>query len=185
MKKLLAVATLAGAATLTFADNASALEPSTKGPFYVQATPLGVGLASFCAGGPFGGCATGGAYHLDFEVGMHFLGHHDGPVAGLRQAFYIAGASIGTTQARLGWDIAIPISDFELTIAPYGTFGIGYGFNGGDPLFAFGIGAEGKFFFWKGLYGFFRPFEGGALIGNASGFLANFLVAGIGFAPDF
>lgn len=182
MKKILAVATLAGAATLTFTQNALALEQSTRGPFYVQSSPLGVGMMGVC--GAFIGCATSGAYHLDFEVGMHFSGHHDGPVAGLRQSFYIAGGSAGTTQARLGWDIAIPIKDFELTIAPYGTFGVFYGFSGGDPAFAFGIGAEGKFFFWKGLYAFFRPFEGGAAIGSSGAFLANFAAAGIGFAPD-
>jgi hypothetical protein len=188
MKKLVrlaAVAAVTALPMLTMTSRAEALEPSTRGPFYAQLKPLGVGFSGVCAG--IFGCSVGGSYHLDAEFGYHFMGHHDGFVAAVRQSFYLSGGSAGTTQARLGWDIAIPISNFELTIAPYATLGIFYGFSGGDPAFAFGIGVEGKFFFLPadhaagGLYAFFRPFEGGAGISSASFFLAN-LGAGIGYA---
>ena len=181
--RLIAVASLSVLGTLTVAKNASALEPSTRGPLYFQGSPLGVGFLGVCAG-PFG-CSVGGAYHLDLEPGYHFMGHHDGFVAGLRQTFYLSGGSAATTQARLGWDIAIPLKDgqFEVTIAPYATAGSFYPLhsNGGDPMFAFRIGVEGQFFFYEGLYAFFRPFEGGAAIGSTSAFLGNF-GAGIGYA---
>jgi hypothetical protein len=167
-------------------SHADALEPSTRGPFYVQGSPLGVGFLGEPSFGRFGG-GVGGAWHADVEFGYHFMGHHDGIVLGVRQTFYVSGGSAGTTQARVGWDIAIPIKQMELVIAPYGTLGIGYFFNGGDPAFAFGFGVEGKFFFFpqdhaaSGFYAFFRPFEGGALVSSYSFFLGN-LAAGAGYA---
>jgi hypothetical protein len=179
--RLLAVGTLSVLGTLAVSNNAHALEPSTRGPLYFQGAPLGFGFLVVCGG--FGVCGTGGAYHLDLEAGYHFMGHHEGIVAGLRQSFYLSGGSAGTTQARVGWDIAIPLKDgqFEITIAPYTTLGVFYPFGGGNAGFAFGIGVEGKFFFYEGLYAFLRPFEGGAVISNGSGFLGNF-GAGIGYA---
>ena len=193
MKKLVrlaAVAAVTALPMLTMTSRADALEPSTRGPFYAQLSPLGVGFFGVPGVstplGNFGG-GVSGSYHLDAEFGYHFMGHHDGIVAALRQSFYFSGGSAGTTQARVGWDIAIPISQMELTIAPYATLGIFYGFSGGDPMFAFGIGVEGKLFFFpqehaaSGFYAFFRPFEGGAAIGSASAFLGNF-GAGAGYA---
>jgi hypothetical protein len=183
--RLLAVASLSVLGTLAVTNEAHALEPSTRGPLYFQSSPLGIGFFGVCANaGPFGNvCSVGGTYHVDLEAGYHFMGHHEGFVAGLRQSFYLSGGSAGTTQARLGWDIAIPLKDgqFEITIAPYTTLGVFYPFGGGNAGFAFGIGVEGKFFFYEGLYAFFRPFEGGAVISSSSAFLGNF-GAGIGYA---
>lgn len=181
--RLLSIAALSAVGTLAVANDAHALEPSTRDPAYVQGSPLGFGFVGACGGF---GCAIGGAFHVDVEVGYHFMGHHEGFVLGGRQSFYLSGGSFGSTQARLGWDIAIPISDgkYEVTIAPYATLGVAYAMYSPvqDPaFFAFGIGVEGKFFFYEGAYAFFRPFEGGAAIGAASFFLGNF-GAGIGYA---
>jgi hypothetical protein len=181
-------------AALMVSSNASAFENSTHGPFYVQAMPLGMNFWY----SPVQNTAWVG-YHPDVEFGIHFAGRHDGPVVALRQAFLLSGfqARAGaTTQLRYGYDIAIPVSDYELVIAPFGTVGLGYLFDGAPGLFggpsaglSMAWGAEGKFFFLNGLYAFARPFEMGFQCFHDSGqcSLAMVFGAGVGFAfpqPD-
>jgi hypothetical protein len=133
---------------------ARALPESTRGPFQVQST-LGFGLFD-------GGTSW---FRPDVEFGWHPSGRSDGFVVGVRQVLFTTQPEVmGATLARFGWDIAIPIKDgkFEIGIAPYGVFGAGYGMGFG--AFNFGIGVEGRFCFWQGLYGFFRPFEMGGMV---------------------
>lgn len=142
------------AAAIAFAPSVAHAD-SERGMFFVQAAP-GM-LTVFAADG------TGVAYHPDLDVGIHFNKHHEGVALGLHQAFYIGDFSSGATQIRGGYDIAIPISngDMELTLSPHAKVGIAYGFEGGDPLFAGGVGFEGRFFFLKdlGLFAMARPLD--------------------------
>jgi hypothetical protein len=159
---------------------------STHPGFYVEGSPLGVGtLTLACREVPPFGCIGGGvagAYRISAEFGYHFTGRQDGFVLGVRQLFLFGSDSAGSTEARLGWDIAIPIKRFELTVAPYGVAGLAYGFNNQGVAFAFGFGAEGKFFFHENLYAFLIPLELGAWVGNGfSGFVYQ-AGAGIGYA---
>lgn len=179
--------------SILVAGSASA-DDSTRGAFYVQGSPLGVGVAFYpgadtvdpVTGQPtsLGGGASG-AYRVDVEGGYHFSGRHDGFVLALRQAFYFSGGSLGSTTARAGWDIPISLADgkMELTIAPYAHVGIGYAFAGGDPFFHWGVGADGKLFFLKdlGLYAFVRPIEFSMFI-NQAVLPAISFGAGMGFA---
>jgi hypothetical protein len=158
---------------------------STHPGFYVEGSPIGVGTVTLACVQTFRGCIGGGtvgAYRLSAEFGYHFTQRQDGFVLGVRQLFLFGSSSSGATEARLGWDIAIPIKHFELTAAPYGVAGVAYGFNGEGAAFAFGFGAEGKFFFKDDLYALLIPLELGAWVGNGfSGFVYQ-AGAGIGYA---
>ena len=81
-------------------------------------------------------------------------------------------------------DIPISIGDFELNIAPFGTFGIGYLFDGPHAGIDMTWGVDGKFFIVDGFYAFARPFEMGFQCLHDSGDCAIALVfgAGVGFA---
>ena len=106
---------------------------------------------------------TSGIYwHPDVEFGYHFSGRHDGFVLGVRQGFYLGHDSIGETLLRLGWDFAVPFRNgrFELTLAPFATFGIDYFFDYGVRAGAHAsLGGEAKLFFYEGLYLHVRPIE--------------------------
>jgi hypothetical protein len=171
---------------------------STRGPWYVQVSPVGVAYLNTCQSGllfyqgPVGssqtGCGPGLAYRVDVEAGYHFNHRGDGFTVGLRQAFYFAGAfttnvpaaydqndyprggSGGISQARLGYDIAVPIKDFELTLAPYVVAGATYSFEGRtNPAAALGVGLDVRFFFTKVVYMFLRPGEvGGFILGGVT-----------------
>ncbi len=135
--------------------NASALEESTRRPFYVQGT-----VASFAVWTDLP--LTSGVYwHPDVEFGVHFTGRHDGVVLGIRQAFDVGHAPLGETLLRGGYDIALPLRNgrYELTIAPFGTFGANYLFDGPHAGVHFSIGIEGKLFFYEGLFLLVRPIE--------------------------
>ncbi len=187
-----ALASFAGAFFL-FLSPAHA-DDSKRGAFYVQGSPLGVGVAFF-PGADYtdpvtgntisGGGGASASYRIDVEGGYHFSGRHDGFVLGLRQAFYFSGGSLGSTTVRAGWDIPIALADgkMELTIAPYAHLGIGYAFAGGDPFFHWGVGADGKLFFLKdlGLYAYVRPIEFSMFINSAVVPAISF-GAGMGFA---
>jgi hypothetical protein len=168
---------------LAISSNASALNDSTRGPFYVQGTvPLGLNYWNFVSGG-----VGHAAWRPDVEFGAHFSGRHDGFVLGLRQAFLVTavpGSAGATTQLRYGYDIPIGLGDFELNIAPFGTFGLGYIFDGPHGGIDMSWGVDGKFFFKKGLYAFARPFEMGFQCAHDSGDCALAMVfgAGVGFA---
>jgi hypothetical protein len=168
-KHHLAVASLCTAVVLFGASQARAEHQSTKGPAYIEGNLLGFASITQCVNAGFLGsvCAGSVLYSMDFEGGYHFSGRHDGMAIGLRQGFYFGSFSAGSTQARFGYDIPIPISEgkYELVIAPYGVMGIAYGFSGGDPSFAFGFGGEGRFFIGDG--GFYvagRPIEIGGWV---------------------
>jgi hypothetical protein len=169
-----------------FATNAAAsfqLAPSTKGPFYIQGKVIGFGLA---ARSGFGSVGTFGTYHMDVEFGWHFPEQkHQAFAIGVRQAFYLNDQVVfGATMARFGYDLPFDINDerFELTLAPYGVAGALYPFSGGEAAFIFGVGIEGRFFFWQGLYAMARPVEIGALVnGNGGAFQYNGGL-GIGYA---
>src|ERR1051326_1844125 len=146
-------------AMLGLATNASAMEDSKRGPFYVQGTvPLGLHFGiSLDPGGNWAG------WRPDIEFGAHFNGRHDGFVLGLRQAFILTAApqiGAGTTQLRYGYDLSFPVGEnFELVVAPYGTVGIGYTLSSADlggPNAGLDMswGVDGKFFFAGGFYGF-------------------------------
>src|SRR5581483_9380925 len=164
---------------------------STRGPFYLQGTPLGYSHSA-SARGYCGGAGCGGwpSFRPEIEFGMHFSGRHDGIVLALRQAFLftIGPDNVGgTTVLRAGYDLAIPIKQFEVTVAPYTAAGIGYGFGDGGSIGAqFGFfGVDGKFFFKNGLYGYLRPFELGMQCFHAPSTQCWFqyvFAAGVGFA---
>ena len=152
---------------------------------YVEGSPLGAGSISVgCVHTSIGciGGGTTGAYRISAEFGHHLTQRHDGFVIGVRQVFLFAGSSAGMTEARIGWDFAIPIKQYELTVAPYAVAGAAYGFSGGDTAFALGFGAEGKFFFLDRLYAFAIPIELGTWIGSGYGGVVYQLGAGIGYA---
>lgn len=168
----------------TNADASFQLAPSQHGPFYVQGTVLGFGLAA--RSGPTGALGTANAYHLDVEFGWHFPEQkHQAFVIAVRQAFYLGDPfSAGASHFRIGYDLPFDIGDdrYELILAPYGIVGVLYPFSQPDPAFVFGGGLEGKFFFWKGLYALARPVEIGAIVtGGGAAFQYNGGV-GMGYA---
>ena len=184
--KALALALLAGGVALVSGEgSAHALDPSTKGPLYVQGAVLG-----YTSG--FGDAWGFGAYRIDAEFGAHFTGRHDGFVLAGRQSFYFGfgfgGFTFASTQARLGYDIPIVLKDgkFEITIAPYGLVGVEYGFcTGCGAAFTFGFGAEGKFFPMQsnGFYAFARPIEINFFVAGNNGFGTAYSPGlGIGYA---
>ncbi len=137
------------------ATPAHALEESTRRPFYVQGI---VGSIAVWADLP----NTSGVYwHPEFEFGYHFSGRHDGFVLGIRQGFDVGNLAIGETLLRAGYDLALPFRNgrFEITIAPFATFGMDYIFTGPHAGVHFSLGAEGKVFFFKDLYLVVRPIE--------------------------
>jgi hypothetical protein len=139
---------------LLLASSAHALPESTRGPFYGQSA---LGFAAFDGGTIW--------FRPDLEFGWHPSGRSDGFALGLRQVLFTTAPEVmGATLLRLGYDIAIPIKDgkFEVTVAPFGVFGAGYGM--GTGAFNFSIGVEGRFYFWQGMYGFFRPFSLGGMV---------------------
>src|SRR5258706_15525058 len=145
---------------LALSSTSNAFDDSTRGPFYVQGTfPLGIHFGiSLDPSSNFGG------WRPDVEFGYHFSGRHDGFVLGFRQAFIATIApqtGAGTAGLRYGYDIPVHVGAFELTIAPYGTIGIGYTFDGPYGAFNMTWGADGKFFIVDGFYAFARPFEMG------------------------
>ncbi len=184
-----AVASLTAVSGLLFASSADAAD-STRGPWYVQASPIGLAtftIADVCTHDPIRGdiCTGGGSaitYRATVEFGYHFSGRHDGFVLGLRQSFLLGSAVAGVSQVRAGWDITIPIKDYELTIAPYGVVGVAYLFTGSSPSFTFGAGVEGKFFFLKGLYAFLQPAELSGLVAGRITGLSYQAGAGMGYA---
>jgi hypothetical protein len=196
----LSLASLAAISGLLFASTPAHAADSTRGPFYVQASPIGaatITYAQVCFHSSLinqdicGSGGSGGAYRAAVEFGYHFSGRHDGFALGVRQTFLINGGSLGITQARLGWDIPIPIKDFELVIAPYGVIGVAYAFsnNGnGSVGVAFGAGVEGRFFFMKsdasakGLYAFAQPIEVGGMVAGPFGGFTYMAGLGIGYA---
>ena len=107
---------------------------------------------------------------MDLEGGYHLSGRHDGLVVGVRQGFNFSDFSSGSTQARLGYDLALPniIGKNELIIAPYAAFGAGYQFvsAAGDAAFAMTFGAEGRLFVADKVYVHFRPIDLGVWIGS-------------------
>lgn len=163
LSRLLVSSLLVGAVALT---SSSAHAQSTRGAGYVQGNVLGYSLvgASVSAGAFGSVSATSGGYPIDLHGGYHLGGTHEGFVIGATQKFIFSGAFTAGTLARAGYDIAIPIKngEMELTIAPYGQIGALYGDNGGR--FAFGLGAEGRFFplnegAGKGFFATAKPFE--------------------------
>lgn len=195
----LSVVSLAAVSGLFFAPTEAHAADSTHGPWYVQGSPIGFASFTTCFDGirldanavphTQSICGSYGAYRVSVEGGYHFSGRHDGFVLGLRQTLLIAGGVGGLTQVRAGWDIPIPIKDFELTIAPYGVVGVAYAFSGGSPSLALGAGIDVKFFFMnpessaKGLFAYAQPIEiGGAFAGAFSGLV---IQAGVGMGYAF
>lgn len=191
MRKIhLAVASLSLAAVVLGSGSASAQGKSQHGAAYVQGSPLGFSILSVAGTevnlGPFGGVQTigggsSGAYHMDFEGGYHFGGTHEGFVLGGRQGFnFFSGGFAATTQAKFGYAISIPISGgpSEINVTPYGVMGVAYGDT--DAAFAFGFGAEVKYFFNEsGLYVGGHPLELG---GWAPGGFVYTMAVGAGYA---
>jgi len=149
-------AALVALGALLVTARANALEESTRGPFYVQGT-----VGSFAVWAGFPAFTSGVYWHPDVEFGYHFSGRHDGFVLGIRQGFDVGNASIGETSLRAGYDLAIPLRNgrFEITIAPYGTIGLDYFFDGPRAGVRFSVGVEGKLFFYRGLFLLVRPIE--------------------------
>ena len=118
----------------------SAFADSNRGTFFVQAAPLGGTIIT--------GDGSEATYHADLDAGVHFGPNHEGGAIGLHQAFLFGSATkAGSTQVRGGYDIAIQVGNrMELVLSPFAKAGIAYSFDGGDPLFAGGLGFEGRFF---------------------------------------
>jgi len=180
MRKII-VAGLALGAVLLGSGTASA-QKSQHGAAYVQGTPLGYSVITQCAdtGSVLIGsvCASSGAFHIDFEGGYHFGGAHEGFVVAGRQGFnFFSGGFAATTQAKFGYAISIPIKGGpnELNVTPYGVAGLAYGDV--DAAFAFGIGADVKYFFNEsGVYVGGHPLELGGWA--PGGFVYTFAVGG-------
>ena len=189
MRKIhLAVGSLALAAALFGTINASAQKASQHGAGYIQANPLGFSVITIDTGvpavtipgfGTAGGSVSSGAYRMDFEGGYHFgSGGHDGFVAAFRQALIFAsGGVLASSQGKFGYAIPIAIKGgpMELVVEPYGALGAAYG--GGGGRFAFGFGADVRFFFNdSGLFVGGHPLELGGWI--SGGFVYNFALGG-------
>jgi hypothetical protein len=100
-------------------------------------------------------------YHLDGRSsGLNFGGRQD--------VWFQSGGAIGLTAARGGYDIPLFVARnrFEITIAPFGLAGIGYGSPGAQ--FVLGLGADGRFYFKDNFFGYVRPLEILAHIGSTS-----------------
>lgn len=186
---------VAGAVALALglADSRADAYESAHGPFYVQGSPLGIGVIFYPGSDIVIGNTTlsvGGSlayYRVDAEFGYHISGRADGLALGLRQTFYLGWGSAGTTTARVGYDFAIPIGhddDMELMIAPFAHLGAAYPFNGGDASFTFGFGVEGKLYFDRklGLYAFVRPAEVGFFINSGPAVPVFVSAAGVGWS---
>ncbi len=156
MRSLLAAAAALGVAFT--AAPACAFEESTRGPFYVQGE-----LGSFGVWTELPAVGTLAYWHPDIEFGYHFSGRHDGFVLGLRQGFDIGRDhyAFGQTVVRAGYDLAFPFRNgrFEFTVAPFGTLGINYFFDGPEAGVHFSAGLDLKLFFFRGLYLNVRPIE--------------------------
>jgi len=176
MKTMRFAAAAAALAAVAVAPSARAAD-STRGPWYVDVSPAGFGLLTTCLnnqivvnnGIPSSPtntvCGTGSAYRADIEGGYHFSKRHDGFTLGIRQVLYVAGGVAGSSLVRFGYDIAVPIKDFELTIAPFVNAGVAYNMvTDGAVVFAFAGGIDVKFFITKAFYLFARPAELGAWI---------------------
>ncbi len=153
LSRLFAAGAVAGA-TLLVSSSASA--QSSRGAGFVQGNVLG--FTAFL--NTFGGTA----FPMEFSGGYHINGSHEGFVIGGAQKLLFANRGVGfATVLRMGFDIAIPIKEMELTIAPYGYGGPAYG-DGWDGMRAhFGFGVEGRFFpltegAGRGFFAVARPF---------------------------
>lgn len=132
---------------------------STRRPFFVQGTLASFGLWTNLPGAN----GTLVYWHPDFEFGWHPSGRHDGLELAVRQGFFVGRDRyhIGETLIRGGYDFAFPFRNgrFELTIAPFGTIGINYLFEGPNAGVHFSVGVEAKLFFFHELYLLVRPVE--------------------------
>ena len=159
---------------------------STRGPLYVEVSAGWGTIAYGCITTPTGACAavdTQGAPRLSAEIGYHLNGRHEGPFVAARQTFLQWYIVANLSQAKVGWDFAFPAHGLELTVSPYAAAGLGYEDQGRPAMFAFGIGVEGKFFFWRGLYGYLVPLEVGAWLARRDPSWAQYQTGtGIGFA---
>lgn len=178
ISRLFVSSLFAGAVALA---SSTAHAESTRGAGYVQGNVLG--YTTFL--NSFGGSA----YPLELHGGYHIGGTHEGFVIGATQKFLFAtGGFLGATVARAGYDIAIPIKEFELTVAPYGYAGVAYGDGGGgDVRFHFGFGAEARFFplvegAGKGFFATARPFEIGFMPGPGTTLVPYNFSLGAGYA---
>lgn len=183
LSRLLVSSLLVGAVALASSTvSSTAHAQSTRGAGYVQGNVLGF-TAFFNTGG-------GAAYPMELSGGYHINGTHEGFVIGGAQKFIFGGnfgGFIGATVLRMGYDIAIPIKEMELTVAPYGYGGIAYG--DADLRAHFGFGVEGRFFpltegAGKGFFAVARPLEVGFIpIGGGAGTLIPYTFSlGAGYA---
>lgn len=183
MKKLAARLTLSAllAGTVALASSTAHAQNSDRGPGFIQGNVLGF-VTSLNSGG------GGAAYPMEFSGGYH-LGtnaHEGGVIGGAQKLIFGYGSTLAATVFRGGYDIAIPIQEMELTIAPYGYAGFAYG-SGLGMRAHFGFGAEGRFFPLKqgpgkGFFAVARPFDIG-LIPATGGTLALYTFSlGAGFA---
>ncbi len=184
MKKLLARVVVSSlfAGVVALGPTTAHAQNSDRGPGFVQGNVLGF-VTSLNSGG------GGSAYPVEFSGGYHLgTNAHEGGVIGGAQKFIFGyGAMIAATVFRGGYDIAIPIQEMELTIAPYGYAGFAYGDGAGTIRAHFGFGAEGRFFPLKqgpgkGFFAVARPFEVGFIPLTGATLVLYTFNAGAGFA---
>lgn len=166
---------------------ARAMDDSTHGPAYVQG---GVGVSFWDFPGiRFLGSYSWTGFNPQVELGYHFSGRHDGFVLALRQGFAITavqGAAAGVTLVRGGYDLAFKAGSFEVNVDPFGTFGVGYIFDGLLPGAGPSAGIQGtagidvKVFFTKGFFAYARPAELGFQCFHDYGQCAFTYAAGVG-----
>lgn len=183
MKKLLARVAVSSlfAGIVALGPSTAHAQNSDRGPGFVQGNVLGF-VTSLNSG------VRGSAYPVEFSGGYHLgTNAHEGGVIGGAQKFMFGyGGMIAATVFRGGYDIAIPIQEMELTIAPYGYAGFAYG-DIGSVRAHFGFGAEGRFFPLKhgpgkGFFAVARPFEIGMIPGSGATLVLYTFNAGAGFA---
>lgn len=161
------------------AGSEAKLPKELPGPGFVQANVLGFSAA--ISGG------SGLAYPLEISGGYHINGAHEGLVLGGAQKLIFSGGMIAATVVRVGFDLAIPVQEMDLVVAPYGYGGVAYGAPVGGVLAHFGFGAEGRFFPikrgpGKGFFAVARPFEVGFIPAIGGTLVFYTFSAGAGFA---
>jgi hypothetical protein len=183
MKRAAAVA--AAAITTLVTTGAFALDDSQQGPAYVQGS-VGISYWDFPRLFSIGGFGQGYSwtgFNPTVEFGFHFSGRHDGFVLGIRQGFSVTalqGYAAGTTDARIGYDMAFKAGSLEINVDPFATVGVGYIFDGPHAGINAAGGIDVKLFLKGGFFVFGRPAEIGVQCFHDFGQCAFVYAAGAG-----
>ena len=156
------------AVVLAAAANTQAAE-SRQGPLTLS---IGAGTGTFFVNGNTSlnpGTSDTSVRFPSIDLLYHLDGRSSGVNLGLRQdVWFRSDGAVGLTAARGGYDIPMIVAHgrYEITIAPFGLLGLGYGSPGAQ--FVLGFGADGRFYFKDNFFGYVRPLEILIHAGNGS-----------------